>query len=95
MLFPRPVAKPPQGPLGFLSYQPGIWVPSGWQISRTNDGYSKVRGLTFPYGAVEVAQLRLTLCNPVDHTVHGILQASPCYSNQHSNEPTVMNTVTI
>ena len=69
--------------------------PQDGKSPEQTDGYNKVRGLTFPHGAVKVLQSRPTLCNPVDHTVHGILQASPRYSNQHGNEPTVMNTVTI
>ena len=60
-----------------------------------SDGRNKVRGLTFPYGAVKVTQSCPTLGDPMDYTVHGILQASPRYSIQHSNEPTAMNTVTI
>ena len=69
--------------------------PQDGKSPEQSDGYNKVRGLTFPYGAVKVAQSRPTLCDPMDHIVHGILQASPRYSHQHSYDPIVMNMVTI
>ena len=38
------------------------------------DGWLSQRGLSHR-GTVKVAQSCLTLCNPMDYTVHGILQA--------------------
>ena len=39
----------------------------GLSNNKINKNYMKVK--------IKVAQLRLTLCDPMDYTVHGILQA--------------------
>ena len=40
-----------------------------------NKFHVSIISLTFPSWKVKVAQSCLTLCNPMDYTVHGILQA--------------------
>ena len=53
------------------------WHADGYFLTLSTHGWERVPTLKclFLSGKVKVAQLCPTLCNPMDYTVHGILQA--------------------